>query len=156
MNDLLIWGKKAVWIENYRSCIRTVICRIFHPFTGYGHRGQDIGYQGANKEIITLFVDMIVELNKAVRAMKTIYKYPLKIQDTNHLSLPCGFKILTAQAQVQDGAIHLWAEVDTEEKANDHITINIFGTGNPIFTNTGTYINTVQLNGFVWHIFRAL
>ncbi len=81
-----------------------------------------------------------------------IYKYPLRITDFQSISVPEGAQIL--DVQVQNGQIQLWALVDDINLFRSR-TIRIIGTGNTIYPQPGTYIATVQLNGFVWHIFDA-
>lgn len=94
--------------------------------------------------------------------MKTIYKYELLITDEQKVLMLKGANILTAQNQ--DEMIHIWAEVDImnalgAENEYEYRYFDIFGTGNLIIEELGVvrkYINTVQINGFVWHIFERL
>lgn len=92
--------------------------------------------------------------------MKTIYKYELEIKDEQSIELPIEHKILTVQTQ--NGKIVLWAVVDTFYEENTKRNFKIFGTGNradelELFLGGDMeYISTVQLNGFVWHIFIDL
>lgn len=85
-------------------------------------------------------------------AMDTIYKYPLQITDVQRVLMPSGAKILCAQ--VQGDQVCLWAEVDTEKETEPRI-IMIVGTGDPWRSDYYTYIGTVQLQGYVWHVYEA-
>lgn len=84
-----------------------------------------------------------------------IWKYELKITDTQRVLVPLGAKFLTTQ--FQHGVLCLWAMVDeTIEKTEDRL-IRIIGTGNPIPDgHHRKYIATAQHhNGdLVWHVFE--
>lgn len=82
--------------------------------------------------------------------MKTIYKYDLELANEQKLSLPSGAELLSVQAQ--DEKLVLWAVVDTDLPERD-FTITLHGTGNPIPEIHGCYIDTVQMDGMVWHFF---
>lgn len=84
--------------------------------------------------------------------MNIIYKYPLKLVDTQIFELPMGADILTVQNQ--NDVICLWALVNTKRPKIKR-KIQIIGTGNKIDIDLHSYIflNTTQINGFVWHIF---
>ena len=77
-----------------------------------------------------------------------IYKYQLEITDSQTLALPRGFKILSIQ--LQNRKLCLWASVP-ESTYTDDITFLIAGTGHE--TPEGEYIDTVQLDEFVFHVF---
>ncbi len=84
-----------------------------------------------------------------------IYKYPLKVVDRQVVEIPRGSTVMCAH--VQDGVICLWAEVPQPcdifpERPLEGLLITIVGTGHsvPAFNK---YIGTVQLGGFVWHIY---
>ena len=55
--------------------------------------------------------------------------------------------------QIQGGFPRLWVKVDTEK---DEIfrAFRFYGTGSDIFRDE-IYIGTVQLDGFVWHLFET-
>lgn len=80
----------------------------------------------------------------------TIYKYNLKITDSQILVMPQKAKILSVQDQ--NGALCLWAIVDTYNETRPYV-IEIYGTGHPFPYETRIHISTVQMNGLVWHIF---
>ena len=83
--------------------------------------------------------------------MKTIYKYPLKLDDEQTIKLPAYSKPLTVQ--VQHGIVTLWALVDDRNEAKEY-HVRIHGTGNPATSaDPKDYLGTVQLDGFVWHVF---
>lgn len=90
--------------------------------------------------------------------MKTIYKYPLAIEDFQIIQLPKGAKILCVQAQ--EDQPQLWAVVDTlAAKRTDSYEpkhIITIATGGPM-PDVGKYLGTYQvLKGrFVGHVFLA-
>ena len=85
--------------------------------------------------------------------MKVIYKYTLEVTDEQEVKMPAGAQILCVQ--VQHGRPTLWALVDPEKKLEDR-RFFVHGTGNPIHSDAKVkcYIGTVQINGFVWHVFE--
>lgn len=75
--------------------------------------------------------------------MKTVYKYPLQIQDEQKVGMPEGSKILAVQSQ--RGIPTLWALVDTA-RLPTYRKITMLGTGHPIHPLfDGRHIGTVQL-----------
>jgi hypothetical protein len=81
-----------------------------------------------------------------------IWKYVLKATDEQTIDMPAGARMLSAQAQ--HGEMVLWALVNETARLKTH-TVQIIGTGNPIPTNLGEYIDTVQLHGgaLAFHVF---
>lgn len=78
-----------------------------------------------------------------------IYKYPVPIADKFTLEIPWGYRILSFQ--VQNGQPFIWVQVDPEH-SNKVITFHLIGTGQPhVLYN---YVGTIQLDGFVWHLFK--
>lgn len=84
--------------------------------------------------------------------MTTIYKYEIKVQDTFVLQIPMYGHILKVARQ--GGSIYAWVKGDTQRE-NVPITLRIFGTGHPlpIEEENLTYLDTVIMEHFVWHIF---
>ena len=87
--------------------------------------------------------------------MNTIYKYPLEPRDEQAVRMPQGAVVLCAQ--VQNGQICLWARVWSESESEAR-TFWIVGTGRPMpeSKRPPQYISTVQIDGFVWHIFEKV
>lgn len=88
--------------------------------------------------------------------VKTIWKYPLRIEPEQVRSMSASAKILTAQ--MQNGQLCLWAEVDTDESFVDDFIIQIFGTGHELKCPYGQlkYLATVQHGLLVWHIYERI
>jgi len=82
--------------------------------------------------------------------MKTIYKYPLEINDQQTVNLPSSARLLTVQ--VQNGVPCLWALVDTADRESPRL-IQMFGTGHPSET-AGVYIATFQFGPLLFHVFE--
>lgn len=86
--------------------------------------------------------------------MITIWKYPLVVKHGEQaIEMPKGAAIRCAQ--FQNGEIHLWAEVDSDVPI-DVRKFETFGTGWGIEPSPRKYIGTVQVRGFVWHIYENL
>lgn len=89
--------------------------------------------------------------------MKTIWKFNVKITDSQEIEMPKGAKVLTVQMLA--GHINLWAIVDTDAEKVKR-TFHVYGTGNPLpeidlMRQTRSYVGTVQQAEFyVWHVFE--
>ena len=85
--------------------------------------------------------------------MKTIYKYPIQIADSQTIWIPSGAKNLHVGLDPQ-GDPCLWAAVDTNAPDRP-VTILIIGTGNGIAANleVGPHIGSFSQGTFMWHVF---
>ena len=87
--------------------------------------------------------------------MKTIWKFPVPVNDGNVLEMPEGAEILSVQAQGETPC--LWALVD-EQSARESRTFRTFGTGHPIHIDAldMEHVGTYQLHGgrLVFHVFE--
>lgn len=84
--------------------------------------------------------------------MKTIHKFKLSITDEQIIQTQGLGKMLCVQ--VQNDEICLWAEAFTTMNSYPR-KISIIGTGNPMSNTTRNYIGTVQLSGFMWHVYEV-
>lgn len=83
--------------------------------------------------------------------MRTIFKYPLELTDSQTIQLPEGAAIL--RVEVQAGTLQLWAMVDTD-KPKQNISITIRGTGHPLPDGfNDPFLGTVFLQSLVFHVF---
>lgn len=91
---------------------------------------------------------------------KRIWKYGLRLTDLQTIELPEGAKVLTVQ--VQENTLQLYVLFDLEDyDFGDTIrTVErqfaVIGTGNVIPDYELSYINTVQTQAFVWHVFEVV
>lgn len=90
---------------------------------------------------------------------QTIWKYPLRVKETETFLMPRGAEILTIQVQNETPCI--WALVDPNETYQDERKFEIHGTGNPILLNDSTkrkYIGSFQLmeGQLVFHLFELI
>lgn len=86
--------------------------------------------------------------------MHTIFKQALEVNDFQVVQLPQDFKIL--HLGVQQGVPTIWYECTTEMPLVD-LDIYCFGTGYRMnYRPPMDYIGTVQIDGFVWHYYRAV
>lgn len=89
--------------------------------------------------------------------MKTIWKFPLDIQDNQQLWMPQGATILSVM--VQGEQLCLWAEVETTAACETrHFVVR--GTGNPISESVGAWrprhLASVIMGQFVWHVYELV
>lgn len=84
---------------------------------------------------------------------KTIWKFQLVVDDLQKVLMPAGAEIRSVQ--LQHGQLCLWAMVDPDA-AKEPRLIKIHGTGNPSIDtmHQRTFIDTVQMGQFVWHVFE--
>jgi len=82
-----------------------------------------------------------------------IWKYELRVDDRLTVIMPRGARILSVG--VQGKTICLWAMVNPETAEQELRIIAIYGTGNPLPEDPGTFIGTVQTPPFVWHVFEV-
>lgn len=86
-------------------------------------------------------------------AKKTIYKYPLRVDDVQDVAMPRKAKILCVQIQSKTPCI--WAEVDKKQTVVKR-RFATYGTGYSLPDDSGTYIGTYQLQGgaLVFHVYE--
>lgn len=85
--------------------------------------------------------------------MKTIYKYPIRMVDSQRLSIPLGAKLLSLQ--VQHGTPCLWAEVDDDEGINQELVVSVVGTGQTVPPGAVNYVGALQFGVMVFHIYTS-
>lgn len=85
--------------------------------------------------------------------MRKVYKFPLRVLEVQEVPIKGLVQPLTVQ--VQHGAPHLWAMVDTEDALYTRIVLVTVGTGHDLPDQPGSYLGTYQLDGgsFVGHVF---
>ena len=89
--------------------------------------------------------------------MKTIWKYPLEIEDQQEITVPYGAKILSVIEQNNQPV--LYALVNSESaRLMDMISILIRGTGHPIEERDllgHDFVGTISTydGRLIWHIF---
>jgi len=85
---------------------------------------------------------------------KTIWKYPLEIEDEQEITMPEGASILSVADQ--GGRLCMWVLVNPNARGRKHI-IRIYGTGHPCPNNIEflEHLGTVVMSSgnLVWHVF---
>jgi hypothetical protein len=87
--------------------------------------------------------------------MKTIYKYPVPIDDDFELDLPVGARLLCVDTQ--RGVPNLWALVDMDPGLGSETRrFRLAGTGHPLDDRPLDYVGTFQLHrgSLVFHLFE--
>ena len=82
----------------------------------------------------------------------TIWKYELNITDRQVVSMPADSTILSVANQ--RGTLCLWALVDPAVSDKVDRDIEILGTGNIVSTALRSFIGTVVMEPFIWHVFE--
>ncbi len=82
-----------------------------------------------------------------------IWKFEIPVTDWPTVEMPVGAEAL--HVGTQDRRLLLWAKVDCEAR-RERRQFAVIGTGNQMpERGVGEYIGTVQVGGFVWHVFEA-
>lgn len=91
--------------------------------------------------------------------MKTIYKYPLVLNDEVEVYMPEGAEILHVRVQGACEDVYVWALIDLKAPMSFR-RFEVYGTGHPVkdiaeHSGGRKYIGTVMLQGgsLVYHIF---
>lgn len=81
--------------------------------------------------------------------MNVVWKYPIDLKDHQAVLMQHEAKILCVQ--MQDGTPTIWAKVDPA-RGQSFRHVFVVGTGHYV-PDGKTYLGTVQMNGYVWHVF---
>lgn len=84
--------------------------------------------------------------------MDTIYKYELPLEG-GVLRIPKDAQILTVAEQ--KGKLMFWVVFDLRAELVER-WFEIYGTGNRMAPGSRTFIKTVFMGDFVWHVFEKL
>ena len=82
---------------------------------------------------------------------RRIWKFPIKVTDEQHISIPKYPEFLSVQFQGDE--LCIWAVVEPENEKKKH-RIRVVGTGHPLPEGC-IYIGTVQDRPYVWHVFEG-
>jgi len=82
---------------------------------------------------------------------KTIWKFGPLQYGHQLIRMPATADILSAQ--LQGGAVFLWALVDLDNTALAERTVLLIGTGQTCNLNGCRFLSTVQQSEYVWHVF---
>lgn len=87
--------------------------------------------------------------------MKTIWKFTLRVADSQALLMPLGARVLSVQTQFDRP--QLWVLLDDTETTHENRTFAICGTGHPAPADTSRFIGTFQLKegALVFHVFET-
>lgn len=83
--------------------------------------------------------------------MKTIYKYPIEIIDSQVIEMPINAEVIHAGLDPQ-GAPCVWATVRPDNKS-EPVAVFVVGTGNPIPERARQHVGSFNQGPFVWHVF---
>lgn len=85
---------------------------------------------------------------------QSVWKFPLKVDDEQSISIPAGFTPL--KVDVQQGVPCLWALVNPAVEKTD-VVVRIYGTGHPIddFVRGDQYVDSFMMydGQLVFHVF---
>ncbi len=81
--------------------------------------------------------------------MRVVFKYLLA---PNITPVMAPKHAIPLKVGAQEGKMYLWMEVDTDQLLTEY-HYSVFGTGHNMFECTGTYVDTVFMDSFVFHIY---
>lgn len=86
--------------------------------------------------------------------MNTIWKFELKVTDSQRVTIPTGAVMLSVQ--VQNGVPVLWALCNPGRPPST-VLIHTHGTGHDVGPSRGQYVGTYQVHGgeLVFHVFAT-
>lgn len=82
--------------------------------------------------------------------MKTVWKFPIKFIPEQTISIPEDFE--PVKVGMQEGEMVFWALVETSNK-KVNLDIHMYATGEKIRQEYKWYLDTFQVEGYVWHFF---
>ena len=90
---------------------------------------------------------------------KTIWKYPLKIEEGHLIALPLGAKVLSFG--ISNNVPCIWVMVNPDEQEKKDRVFMLYGTGEDILNDEKTdlnHIGTVEHIGLkeIWHLFEVV
>lgn len=88
-----------------------------------------------------------------MKTPRTIWKFPLCIEDTQTLQLPKGYEVLSVGLDPK-GTPSIWALVNPSADMEETIIL-CFGTGHTVDEPVGKFLGTVRQEFFVWHFFLS-
>ncbi len=90
-----------------------------------------------------------MDLDLHAQKRPTIFKYPIGVPGDVKVPVPATFLHLGHQ----HGVITAWFQVDEVAEEFKLFRFRICGTGHPLGPEDGSYIGTVPVGPFVWHVF---
>lgn len=84
-------------------------------------------------------------------AGETIWKFPLRLVDRQVIRVPQGG--FSMSVGLQRDQVCLWVMVDPEKPLVDR-EVRIVGTGHPAPGREWSFLGTVVMEPFVWHVFE--
>lgn len=82
--------------------------------------------------------------------MRRVFKYEIDVTDEQTVDAFEGWKPL--DAQIQNGKLCLWAEVDDEARPA-RWCVFVHGTGHEVHRHAAVYVGTVQISALVFHVY---
>lgn len=99
----------------------------------------------------------MAQLKVTLAPSSRVYKFELKLHDSQHIRLPLGAQVLTVAMQREK--LCMWVLLDpSKETPLEERRFDVVGTGNPMCCKetNAAYIGTVDDDPYIWHIFEIL
>ena len=82
----------------------------------------------------------------------TIWKFPLKAEETQAIEMPVGARILSAGMDPQ-GTLCVWAEVEPFKDLTEFRKVWVIGTGHTLGPDNPRFLGSVLMGPFIWHVY---
>lgn len=86
--------------------------------------------------------------------MQVVYKYKLEFGHPTRITVPVGAKVrhFGMQGEFPTRELYVWIEISKGVSETTTLEFNIYGTG--LEFSSGLYVGTIQVDGFVWHLYQ--
>lgn len=84
--------------------------------------------------------------------MRTIYKYPIKITESQQIEIPVDAEIIESSVEDREGNPCVWAAVENLNETKS-VKVLLVVTGSPIPEGAGTHVGCFNHDGLVWQVF---
>lgn len=82
-----------------------------------------------------------------------IWKYKIEMTGwQQYISMPKGAEVVSFQ--LQDGVPHIWVSVPDVYAIKEPKCFRLVPTGEDFYQVPGKFHGTIQLKGFVWHLYE--
>ena len=86
--------------------------------------------------------------------MRAVWKYELRITDTQLLQMPRSAEVLTVANQ--GGKLCIWVLLDPSDTPLVNRRFLVVGTGNACSVDDYEYLGSAVISPFVWHVFHSI
>lgn len=88
--------------------------------------------------------------------MKTIHKFTHPVATEFEIVVPvCATLLKVGRDTRRPDDLAFWFEINTEEERKAPRRFHIVGTGHAVPACGVTYVDSIQMGSFIWHVYRG-